>query len=458
MPKDALQAIESEKYILGAILDDSELINRIVDLLKEDDFCDPRTKVIYQTMKELYDDSKMIDLVVLTQSLIQAGNLDAAGGYSYISSLSEIPSFVAVEDHIGLVRNASTKRKLKNLFESSLKSIIDPRKEIDSISEDIIVLQDTATKGIKDNMTSLEKVMNQVDISYKNAARSTMGVQGLSTGFAKLDKMINGLKKGELIIIGARPGGGKSALGMQIAYNIAVNNEKLHVAVFSLEMSDIQIGQRLLSLATDINLFGITTGHIPDRDLDKYQEGLESLSKLNIVIDDRPNVSIGEIRAKSRVLKTRGLLDVIFVDYLQLVMAEGKYQSRHLEVQEVSKGLKNLAKELNVPIVALAQVNRTVDKGPEGLQKNPKAKKPDMVLADLRESGSIEQDADIVIFLDDLALTSENTPGILNKKLVVAKNRMGEMGKIMYTFRGANLRFTEGGYLNYEDKTRDEKE
>ncbi len=429
---------EAEQSVLGSIFLDPKLITSVMDQLNNEDFFDQGHILIYQAMKDLFQEHLQIDYASIASKLEATGHLQKAGGIKYLLDLSETaPSTDHIETYVSLVKDGSLKRQVIRLagdiIEKGFDGQMDASDYLSLAEEEIFAL---AQKRKTSLFSKLDQVMKEVREKTERNRDKKGGITGLRTGFSNLDQLTHGLQAEELIILAARPSMGKSAFAMNLALNVAKRNNEggAGVAVFSLEMSNEQLASRMLSSESNIENNKIKTGNLTAREWQFLEGGIQSLSRLNIVFDDSAAVTVADIRAKCRKLSQEGKLDFVVIDYLQLIKGDDRSGNRQEEVAKISRGLKQMARELKVPILALSQLSRDVEKRED--------KRP--VLADLRESGSIEQDADIVMFLfrkDYYERKEENRTGEV--ELSVAKNRQGMAGiTLSYRFDTEFSRFT----------------
>ena len=427
--------IEAEQAVLGSMLLDRDAVSSALEVLKPDDFYREENKLIFDAILNLYNRSEPIDLITVKDELISLGKFEVCGGLEYIADLPDkVPTTANVDQYIKIVEEKSVLRSLIKTSNELVNLGYDQSLEVDEIIEKaeksvFDLLQNRNQKGytpIKDilveTVAQLEKLYNQKE-----------HITGIPTGFADLDYKTAGLHGSELILVAARPAMGKTAFALNIATNVAVR-AKVPVAIFSLEMSKEQLVSRVLSSETMIDSNKLKTGKMEEEDWIKLSEGLEPLSEAEMYIDDTPGISITEIRAKCRKLKLEKDIGLVVIDYLQLISGSGnrKNGSREQEISEISRSLKILAKELNVPVIALSQLSRA-----------PEQRKDDHrpMLSDLRESGAIEQDADIVMFLyrDDYYNPDSENKNIA--EVIIAKNRSGSTGTVELLWLGSYTKF-----------------
>lgn len=427
MKKGLPNHIEAEQSVLGSVFLDSKVLIDIMDKLNIEDFFDIRHQTIYEAMIRANEEDINVDFPTVIAKLDQMKKMHNAGGAEYVLELSEhVPSLSGLNGYIELVLDASLKRQIidisSNITNMGYKDDITANEYITIAEERIFeVSQSRSTTEFSKIAEILKEVREKLE-QQKNRS----GITGLKTGFSNIDNITNGLQEEELIILAARPSMGKSALALNLAVNVAKRNQegKAGVAIFSLEMSNDQLASRMLSLEADIDGYKLRSANLDSKDWANYHVGSEILSNLNISFDDSAAVSVSDIRAKCRKLKQEGNLDFVVIDYLQLIKGESRSGSnRQEEVARISRSLKQMARELKVPVLALSQLSRAVETRDD--------KRP--VLADLRESGSIEQDADIVMFLyreDYYQRDEEKWTG--DVELIVAKNRQGQSGRTLH--------------------------
>ncbi len=425
--------IQAEKSVLGAILIDPSAINLVFEFLKPEHFYVPEHQMIYSSMFSLFEKQQPIDLVTLQNALKKDGTLKQVGGASYLSDLiNTVPTSAYVEHYGRIVKDHYTKRKLielsSRMVEQAFDEKGDAKKLLDNAEREIFAL---SQEHLHQDFRELKEVLAESFERLEEFIKRGTKLRGVATGFADLDNKLAGLQDSNLIVLAARPGIGKTTLALNIALNVATK-EKLPVGYFSLEMSKEELVDRLLVGQADIDAWRLKTGRLSDDDYKKLTEAMGDLSEAPIFIDDTPGISILEMRTKARKLKIEKKLKLLIVDYLQLADAGRRYDSRVTEVSIISQGLKNLARELKIPVIAVSQLSRAVEQ--RGTRKPQ--------LADLRESGAIEQDADVVAFI----YHEEESEDILDQnkrliKLFVAKHRNGPTGELDLMFRADRVRF-----------------
>ncbi|WP_348262786.1 replicative DNA helicase [Telmatobacter sp. DSM 110680] len=436
--------IDAEKTILGAILLDNAAHSEAAERLEPDDFSLDSHKRIFVRMSELMNDQRAVDIVTLSHELARVKEIEAVGGVAYLASLTEgLPMRPVIEEYIRIVKDKSLLRKLMLICSAAIARAADQSETaLEVIGAAETALLEVSEKGVTGGLEPLEHIVANSFGNIDNLYRNSRTVTGLETDFTKLDEMTSGLQKGELIIVAARPSMGKTAFAINMAQNAAVNHQAT-VAVFSLEMNKESLLRRMLSSQAWVDQRNLQTGFIRKEDHDKLVRGLEALVESRLFIDDTAGISLAEMRAKARRLKqTHGALDLVVVDYLQLMSATlpsagGKrYENRTQEVSAISRGLKALAKEMNVPVVALSQLSRASER--RGDDKRP-------MLSDLRESGSIEQDADVVAFIHREAYYNRDEEMSESDKakseIIIAKQRNGPTGTVHLNFISRFTRF-----------------
>ena len=427
--------IDAEKSLLGAILIDQEVLIDVVEIVKATDFYDKRHGKIFAGMIHLYQNHEGVDLITVTDELKKSGHLDEIGGSTYLAELTNhVPTAAHASSYAEIVSQNAVRRRL-----------IKARADINSLAfdENLTVPQllgqseaelfSVSDSSLKQDLTSISDIL---DTSFDriNDLYVNKGVlRGVKTGYRDLDNMTAGLQRSDLIILAARPAMGKTTLVTNLAYNVATI-EKKTVLFFSLEMSKEQLIDRMLADAAGVDSWNIRTGNLSEEDFAKLAEASGEMAEAPIFIDDTPGVSVLEMRTKARRAAHDGELGLIIIDYLQLMQGSGSAQAngnRVQEVSEISRGLKLLARELNVPVIALSQLSRSVE------SRSPQIPQ----LADLRESGSIEQDADIVMFIYREAYYNPETERENITDLILAKHRHGPTGTVELYFHPERLRF-----------------
>ncbi|SIR41079.1 replicative DNA helicase [Peribacillus simplex] len=420
------QNIEAEQAVLGAIFLEPSSLTVTSEVLIPEDFYRSSHQKIFNVMLKLNDEGKAVDLITVTEELAATKNLEEVGGVSYLSELAgSVPTAANIEYYVRIVEEKSLLRRL-------IRTATNIAQEGYSREDEVEELLGEAEKTIMEvaqrkNSGSFQNIKDVLVSTYDNIevlTTRTGDVTGIPTGFAELDRMTAGFQRNDLIIVGARPSVGKTAFALNIAQNVATKTEE-NVAIFSLEMGAEQLVMRMLCAEGNINAQNLRTGSLTDEDWRKLTMAMGSLSNAGIYIDDTPGVRIGEIRSKCRRLKQEHGLGMILIDYLQLIQGDGRSgDNRQQEVSEISRSLKALARELKVPVIALSQLSRGVEQRQD--------KRP--MMSDIRESGSIEQDADIVAFLyrDDYYDKESENKNII--EIIIAKQRNGPVGTVSLAF------------------------
>ncbi len=421
------QNLEAEQAVLGGVFLSNNLLHSIIDILVEEDFYSPAHQIIFRSFLDLYRKNVPVDLVTVHDELEKSGQLESVGGAVYLASLTEaVASASNAHYYAQIVKEKAIRRHLirsaTEIIAQSFEPFTDVSDLLDSSEQKIFAISESRTRQVF--RSSKELVSDVFELLQKRVARKEL-VTGVPTGYHSLDELTAGLQPTDLIIIAARPSMGKTAFALNVAMRSAVGHN-VPTAIFSLEMSMEQLMMRMLCSWGKVNLKNLRTGYINDEDWKRLYDSADFLSKAPIYIDDTPALSSLELRARCRRLKSEKNLELVIVDYLQLMRASRRIDSREQEISEISRSLKALAKEINVPVVALSQLNRKVE---ERTNKRP-------VLSDLRESGAIEQDADLIIFLyrDDAYNKKEDNPRKGIAEIIVGKQRNGPVGKVDLAF------------------------
>ncbi|MFP4528046.1 MAG: replicative DNA helicase [Candidatus Kapaibacterium sp.] len=439
-------ATEAEIAVLGSMMLDRQAIAKAIDVLEPESFYNPAHKKIFETILRMFDSGISVDIITLSNELSKEGALDFVGGAYYLTEINgRTPTAANVEYHAWIVQEKALKRQLIDasgmILTNAYDDSTDALEEIDNAEAEIFKI---AEKRFRRGYEHIKKVAHEtIDLINRLAERDSSGLTGIESGFRELDKMLGGFQNSDLVIIAARPSMGKTALALSMARNMAVEYKE-PVAFFSIEMSSQQLVIRLLSAESRINQQKIRTGMVSQDDMTKIVHSLGKLSDSPIIIDDSPMLTIMELRAKCRRLKAEYGIKIVFIDYLQL-MHSPKAESREREISMISQALKSIAKELNIPVVALAQLNRSIEAR--------KDRRP--MLSDLRESGSIEQDADVVMFVNrpevyHEAAYDDGTPTEGTAEIIIGKQRNGPIGNIKVAFQKDFARFENLAY-QYEE-------
>ncbi len=428
------QSLEAEESILSAILVDNNTLLEILEILSPEDFYRSAHQKIFSAISELFSRNEPVDLVTLTNILREHDRLEEVGGAAYLANLVDtVPFAVNAQYYAKIVYDKACLRRLIEKTNSIAKRCFEDRGDVDNVIDfaESSIFEISENK-IRPAFYPIGKIIeSNIDVLEERQGNRAL-VTGVATGFTKLDELTAGLQKSDLVILAGRPGMGKTALALNIAKNAAVD-ANIPVAIFSLEMSKEQLSFRMLSSEARIDSSRLRRGFISQDDWIKITDSAGVLSQAPIFIDDSPNITALEIRAKSRRLKMEKDIGLIIIDYLQLMKSRASAERRDLEISEISRSLKALAKELDLPVVALSQLNRKLE---ERSDKRPQ-------LADLRESGALEQDADVVAFLyrDELYNKDENNPNKGKAELIVSKQRNGPTGFCILTFLDTYTRF-----------------
>jgi replicative DNA helicase len=427
--------LEAERSVLGAVLLDNNALNAAIENLRADDFFLDQHRRVFTQMIALSESQQAIDLITLTEELHRHGDLEAAGGAPYLASLADgLPRVSNIEHYARIVKEKALLRNLihatHNIQQRAFEGEDGADAVLDNAESSIFALaEDRVRVGllpikdiVRDNFERLEKIF-----------REGKSITGVSSGYAELDKLTSGLQPSELLILAARPSQGKTALALNLAENIGIR-AGLPVAIFSLEMSKESLLQRLLASVAQIDAHKFRTGHLSREDWSRMTEALGIISSAPLWIDDAGSISVLEIGAKARRLKRDKGLSLLIVDYLQLITARGRFGNRQEEVSSISRALKGLAKELQIPVLVLSQLTRAPERDERGPQ-----------LSDLRESGAIEQDADVVMFIyrPDFFKAGATPEEREATELRIAKQRNGPTDTVKFVFRSRLTRFEE---------------
>ncbi len=441
------QAIDMEEAVLGAIMLEKEAIITVIDILKPESFYKDVHQKIYEAILSLNQRELPVDLYTVTEELRSTDELDNIGGPIYLTQLtSKVVSAAHVEFHAKIVAQKFIQRELIRVTSEIQSRAFDDSNDINELldySEN--ELFQIAEGNIKKEVAILNIVLKEAIHEIEEASKREDALVGVPSGFTKLDRLTSGWQKSDLIIIAARPSMGKTALALSMARNMAIDHKK-SVAVFSLEMSAVQLVNRLIVAETELPSNRIKNGRLKEDEWKQLETKIKTLEDASIYIDDTPAISVFELRAKCRRLSAQHKLDIAIVDYLQLMTGPKDAGSREQEVSSISRSLKSISKELNIPIIALSQLNRSVEV--RGGNKRPQ-------LSDLRESGAIEQDADMVIFIHrpekyGFTTLENEMPSKGIAEIILAKNRNGPVDDILLRFREERAQFIDIEDLDYE--------
>ena len=424
---------EAEQSVLGAIYLDRNCIPDVVGTVRGEDFYISRHRELFEAIVELYNTGKPIDLVTLKEHLTLRGTLEKIGGIAFVVEVANlVPSTDSVSFYAAIVRDKAVQRRMIRMAEDIRGKCYRGDEETDDIlaaaqQSMIEISQDRSTRGLVHIGRYLDEGLEKLE----KLSQKSEGITGIPTGFIDLDRRTSGLHAAELIILAARPAMGKSSFALNIAQNVAVKSKK-NVAIFSLEMPGIQVANRLLSAEAKLSSEKIKKGDIKDDEWGKIGNAISVLAQAGIYVDDTSSITVGEIGARCRKMMLERGLDLVVIDYLQLISGSGKGASRQQEITEISRSLKILANDLNIPIIALSQLSRAADK-----------EKREPVLSDLRDSGAIEQDADMVMFLHREGYYHEDAEEPNKAKCNFAKHRNGEVGYDFLTWIGEYTMFAD---------------
>ena len=429
------QSLDAESSLLGALMLDAEAIVKIADIVSADDFYEQRHRYIYEAAKSLYDNHRPIDVLTLTDQLKGADILDEVGGASYITELTNfVPTAAHVEEYANIVATKAMRRRLIRASQDIAELGFNEQKSLQELIETAEQrLFEVSQAGTGQDLVSIEDVLGdsfeRLDELHKDKGK----IRGVSTGYRDLDNKLAGFQKSDLIVLAARPSMGKTALALNFAQNVAIK-AKSSVLFFSLEMSKEQLVDRMLASEAGVDSWNLRTGNLTDQDFEKISHAMGTLGEAPIYIDDTPGLTVSDLRTKARREAHKRDVGLVIVDYLQLMSGGSRFggdSNRVQEISEISRGLKGIARELNVPVIALSQLSRSVE------SRHPQIPQ----LADLRESGSIEQDADLVMFIyrEDYYNHDTERKGIVD--LLIKKHRNGPVGQIELFFDNEKQRF-----------------
>jgi len=422
------QNTDAEASLLGAILIDTDAIIKIADVIGNNDFFDQRHAKIYEAINQLYEKRSPIDVLTLADQLKNNGYLDLVGGPAYLTELTNyVPTASHVEQYADIVAQKALRRRLIKASQDIVGLGYDESKQLKELIEEAeLSLFEVSQQHVKQSITSIETILadsfERLDDLHKDKAK----IRGIPTGFRDLDNILAGLQRSDLFILAARPSMGKTAFVLNLAQQVALKAQE-PVLIFSLEMSKEQLVDRLLSMESGVDAWALRTGNLTDSDFEKIGEAMGRLSEAKIYIDDTPSITVSDMRTKARRESHQHKLGLIIVDYLQLMSGGSKYGgdgNRVNEISEISRGLKGVARELDVPLISLSQLSRSVE------SRTPQIPQ----LSDLRESGSIEQDADVVAFLyrEDYYNPESDRKNIMD--VLIKKHRNGPIGNVELYF------------------------
>ncbi|MEK7810874.1 MAG: replicative DNA helicase [Pseudomonadota bacterium] len=432
-------SVEAEQSVLGGILLDTSAWDKIADLLSEQDFYRHEHRLIWRHIGRLTEHAKPIDVITVAESLESNAELDKAGGLVYLGTLAQnVPSAANIRRYAEIVRERAIMRKLVEVGSEIATSAYNPGGRdagqlLDEAESRVFEISEQGERG-RNGFIAMPPLLTQVVERIESLyGRDASDVTGLATGFTDLDKMTSGLQPGDLIIVAGRPSMGKTAFSINIAENVALETNKA-VAIFSMEMGGTQLAMRMIGSVGRLNQQNLRTGRLEDEDWSRMTHALGRLNDAPIFIDETAGLNALELRSRARRLhRQNDGLGLVVIDYIQLMSSPaGKSsENRATEISEISRSLKSLAKELHVPVIALSQLNRSLEQRPN--------KRP--VMSDLRESGAIEQDADLILFIYRDEVYNPDTPDKGKAEIIIGKQRNGPIGKVELTFRGEYTRF-----------------
>lgn len=427
---------DAEKSVIGSMLMDRDVISDVADLLSREDFYNAQYGILFENMVELYNEGRPVDLVTLSDRLKMKDVPEDICSPSFIGEImSEVVTSANAKNHAQIVQDKAVLRRLITLSEGITNDCFSDSDKVENILEDAEgkIFRLVQNRNGSSDFTPVSQIVVNVIGEIEEAARNKGKVTGLSTGFTDLDNMLTGLHGGELLLVAARPAMGKTAFVLNIAHDLAVVHKK-PCAIFSLEMSKEQLISRMIAIDAMVDSKSMKLGNMPDEDWDKVIESVDDIARAPLFIDDNSSITVSELRSKCRKLKQTQNIELIIIDYLQLMSSNRPVESRQQFISDVSRALKNIARELNVPVIALSQLSRAVDGRTDH--------KP--VLSDLRESGAIEQDADVVMFIyRDEYYNPETTTKPQTAEIIIAKQRNGETGSIDLRWIGKYTKFAD---------------
>ena len=425
-------SLEAEQSVLGAMLLDKEAINTAIEIIKPKDFYKEANQEIYEAMLILFNKNEPVDIITLSEELKNRGTLENTGGITYLANLSSgVATTANAKYYCEIIEEKSILRRLIHSCDEVIAKSYESAEEVNAIIEAAEQSIFDITQGRdREGFAALKDVLLDSFAQIEERAANQEALTGLTTGFIDIDNKLSGLQKSDLILLAARPSMGKTALGINIATNAALKADA-KVAIFSLEMSKEQLVQRMISSTAHVNLQNVISGNLGENEWVEVINSIGPLSRAEMFIDDTAGIGLIEMRAKTRRLKMEKGLDLIVIDYLQLMQLEGRQESRQQEISAISRGLKALAKEMECPIIALSQLSRA----PE-LRTDHRP-----ILSDLRESGAIEQDADVVMFLYRDEYYHEDSELKNIGEVIIAKHRNGPTGSVEMVWKGEYTKF-----------------
>jgi replicative DNA helicase len=435
-PKIPPQNTEAEASLLGSILIDSDAIVKVADILREDDFYDEKHREIYRAIKALYANHSPIDVLTLSEKLKNSELLGSVGGDQYLTELTNfVPSAAHALEYAQIVSSKAIRRRIIKASQEITDLGFNEADSVQNLIESAeSKLFEVSSSHVKQDVVSLENILSESFERLDELHKDKGSIRGVPTGFKDLDNILAGFQRSDLFILAARPSMGKTALSLNLAHNVAVKSSQ-PVLLFSLEMSKEQLVDRLLAAEAGVDAWNLRTGNLTDSDFEKIGHAMGTLSEAQIYIDDSPSITVSDLRTKARREAHKRPLGLVIVDYLQLMSGGARFSNdggnRVQEISEISRGLKGIARELNVPLIAISQLSRSVE------SRHPQIPQ----LADLRESGSIEQDADVVAFMYREDYYNPDTERKNITDIFIKKHRNGPIGAIELYFDREKQRF-----------------
>lgn len=435
---------ETEKTVLGGILVNNKNLNTVLSIISTEDFYKDANRLILEQMMALIDKGLPVDLITLTEELQKAGCLEEVGGAQYLSSLMDgVPKSLNIEYHSRIIKEKALLRRLITSSAKIISSSYEQREDADQLLEEAqAAIIDVAEQRIKPGFISVQNLTSTALDTIRTLRDRKEAVTGVPSGFRDLDGITAGFHKSEFVVVAARPSMGKTALCLNISQYVGIKTD-YSVGFFSLEMAKEQLIMRLLCSEAQVDLHKVRTGFIGDSDFNRLQHAAGVVSQAKIFVDETPALSVIEMKAKARRLRMEENLDIMFIDYMQLMRAGGRFENRNQEISYISRSMKELAKELQIPVVGISQLSRAPEKGRSSAVPQ---------LSDLRESGAIEQDADVVIFIyrDEVYHPDdESAKGVAD--IIVAKQRNGPIGKRSLAFLNRFARFNDREFHPFEE-------
>jgi replicative DNA helicase len=444
------QAVDLEEAVIGAMMLEQSAVNSVIDILKPSSFYKEAHSRIYESIVSLFQKGEPIDILTVTHALRKQGDLEVVGGPLYISQLTNrVASTANIETHARIIAQKYIQRELIRISNEVIKDAYDETTDVfDLLDKAESNLFQVAEGNIRKNYDKMSALIKTALDQIEAARQNTHGVSGVPSGFTDLDRITSGWQRSDMIVVAARPGMGKTAFVLSMARNMAVEFQ-IPVAIFSLEMSSVQLVQRLIASETEIDAEKLRKGSLQDHEFHQLHQRISRIAEAPIFIDDTPGLSVFELRAKCRRLKAQHGIQMIIIDYLQLMTVGGETKggNREQEISTISRSIKGIAKELDVPVIALSQLSRQVET--RGGDKRP-------LLSDLRESGAIEQDADIVAFIYrpeyyNIDVDADGNPTQGTGTIIVAKHRNGALADVKLRFIGRLAKFANLEGYDYEN-------